>query len=214
MVASSSAGGQIHWRHPEIPIEQWTTTPPLPTALGQQFSASTAALRKKVPSLQHCLLSDGGLDVEKYLQRQVTTRECSLWRTSTALNLIHGVGESLTAGDKAHSLAPGIKKTWAPRCVYGRKESADSELQVMKPNECQWWGMYVNNHLILEDSSMQTKFRVRFQIPYSNYLELLQWIRDNTRFARWCGAKSKKDVFSDRIVGTWIAALPWTPMDL
>jgi hypothetical protein len=36
---------------------------------------------------------------------------------------------------------------------------------------------------------MRTKFRVRFRIPYSNYLELLQWIRDDTRFARWCGAK-------------------------
>ncbi len=93
-----------------------------------------------------------------------------------ALNLIHGVGESLSAGVKARSLAPGIKKTWAPRCDYGRKDSADSELHVMKPEECQWWGMYINNHLMLEDSSMRTKFRVRFQIPHSNYLELLQWI--------------------------------------
>jgi len=114
-----------------------------------------------------------------------------------AQNLIHGVGESLSAGVKAHSLVPGIKKTWAPRCVYGRKDSADSELHVMKPNECQWWGMYINNHLMLEDSSMQMKFQMRFRIPYSNYLELLQWIRDDARFARWCGAKSKKEVFSD-----------------
>jgi len=44
---------------------------------------------------------------------------------------IHGVGESLSAGVKVHSLAPGIKKTRAPRCVYGRKDSADSELHVM-----------------------------------------------------------------------------------
>jgi hypothetical protein len=103
---------------------------------------------------------------------------------------MHGVGESLSAGVKARSLVPGIKKTRAPTCVYGRKDSADSELHVMKPKECQWWGMYINNHLILEDSSMKTKFRVRFRIPYSNYLELLQWIRDDTCFACWCGAKS------------------------
>ena len=69
------------------------------------------------------------------------------------------------------------------------KNSADLELQVMKPKECQWWDMYVNNYLMLEDSSMQAKFWVRFRIPYSNYLELLQWIRDDTHFARWCGAK-------------------------
>ena len=36
---------------------------------------------------------------------------------------------------------------------------------------------------------MRAKFRNRFRIPYSNYLELLQWIRDDTRFACWCGAK-------------------------
>jgi hypothetical protein len=75
-----------------------------------------------------------------------------------ALNLIQGVGESLSAGTKALN----FKKSPAPRCVYGRKDSADSELQVMKPRECQWWGMYVNNYLMLEDSPMRTKFRVRF----------------------------------------------------
>jgi hypothetical protein len=68
-----------------------------------------------------------------------------------ALNLIHGVSESLSAGGKA------LEKSRAPRCVYGRKDSADSELQVMQPKECQWWDMYVNNCLMLEDSSMRAK---------------------------------------------------------
>ncbi len=77
------------------------------------------------------------------------------------LNLIHSVGESLSASGKA------LKKSRAPRCVYGRKDFADSELQVMKPKECQWWDMYVNNYLMLEDSSMRAKFRSRFRIPYS-----------------------------------------------
>ncbi len=113
MVLSSSVSGQIPPSLPEIPIEQWTTTPP-PTALGRQFSESTATPPKKVLSLQHYLLSYGGLDVEKYLWRQVSAHEWLLWRTSTALNLIHGVGESLSAGVKA----PAIKKTRAPRCVY------------------------------------------------------------------------------------------------
>jgi hypothetical protein len=79
-----------------------------------------------------------------------------------SLNLIHGIGESLSAGVEALSLAPGIKKTRAPRCVYGRKDSADSELQILKPKECQWWDYYVNNYLMFEDSFMRVKFRNRF----------------------------------------------------
>ena len=31
-----------------------------------------------------------------------------------------------------------LVKTWAPRCVYCRKESVDLELQIIKPKECQW----------------------------------------------------------------------------
>ena len=133
------------------------TPPHLPTAPGRQFSVSTAAPPKRVTSLHHCVRSDGGLDVEKYLQRQAIAREWSIWRTSVAQNLIHGVGESLSAAVKATT-----KKTRAPRCVYGRKDSADSELQVMKPKECQWWDYYVNNHLMFEDSFMRAKFRNRF----------------------------------------------------
>ena len=43
---------------------------------------------------------------------------------------------------------------------------------------------------------MQAKFRVRFRMPYFNYLELLQWIGDDTHFARWRGAKSNNKMSS------------------
>ena len=164
--------------------------PPPPTAPGRQFSVSTAAPPKRVTSLHHCVRSDGGLDVEKYLQRQAIAREWSLWRTSMAQNLIHGIGESLSAAVKA------TKKTRAPRCVYGRKDAADSELQILKPKECQWWDYYVNNYLMFEDSFMRAKFRNRFRLPYANYLDLLQWIRDDSRFARWCGEKVNRKMSS------------------
>ena len=59
--------------HPEIPFDDGQT--PLPTALVQQFSASSAAPPKKVPSLQHCFLSDGCFYVQKFLQRQVAARK-------------------------------------------------------------------------------------------------------------------------------------------
>jgi hypothetical protein len=141
---------------PEIPVTM-EPPPPTPTALGQQFSVSTDAPPKRVPSLHHCVRSDGGLDVEKYLQRQAIARKWSLWRTSMALNLVvHGVGESISAAVKA----PKISR--APRCVYGRKDAADSELQILKPKECQWWDYYVNNYLMFEDSFMRAKFRNRF----------------------------------------------------
>jgi hypothetical protein len=89
---------------PEIPIDDGHPPPP-PTALVRQLSASSAAPPEKVPSLKHCFLSDGCFDVQNFLQPQVASRECSLWRTLTALNLIHGVGdgESLSIGKKAHA---------------------------------------------------------------------------------------------------------------
>jgi hypothetical protein len=85
------------WTNPLAFIQKFplTMANPPPTALVRQFSASSAAPQKKVPSLQYCFLSDGCVDVQKFLQRQVAARKCSLWRTSTALNLIHGVSESL-----------------------------------------------------------------------------------------------------------------------
>jgi hypothetical protein len=43
---------------------------------------------------------------------------------------------------------------------------------------------------------MRAKFRGRFRIPYFNYLEVLQWIRDDTRFARWCGVKCNNKMSS------------------
>ena len=42
---------------------------------------------------------------------------------------------------------------------------------------------------------MQTKFRVRFPIPYSNYLELLHWIQDDTQtsgFHRFIDASAQQ----------------------
>ena len=43
---------------------------------------------------------------------------------------------------------------------------------------------------------MQAKFRVRFRITCFNYLELVQWLGDDTCFARWCGVKSNNKMYS------------------
>ena len=123
--ASSSASGQIHLSLRKIPIDNGQ--PPLPpTAPSRQFSGLPAGPPKRVPSLQHCLLSDGGLDVEKYLHVKLPLANgCS--GGLMALNLIHGVGESLSAGSKARSLAMDFKKIpgtkmclWTQRfCGFG-----------------------------------------------------------------------------------------------
>lgn len=39
---------------------------------------------------------------------------------------------------------------------------------------------------------MRAKFRVRFRLPYPNYLELIEWIRNDPRFSRWCNVKKNK----------------------
>ena len=54
----------------------------------------------------------------------------------------------------------------------------------------------MDNHLMLEDSSLCAKFQTRFRDPYANYLELLQWIIDDARFARWCGEKINNEMSS------------------
>ena len=63
--------------------------PPPSTTVGRQLSPLM-----RIPSLRDCFLSDGGFDVDKYLQRQTALRQRLLWRTSTALNLTNVVGES------------------------------------------------------------------------------------------------------------------------
>ena len=59
-----------------------TPPPPAPSALVRQFSASSAAPPKKVPSLQHCFLSDGFLMFKNIYSFKLPL--ASLWRTSTA----------------------------------------------------------------------------------------------------------------------------------
>jgi hypothetical protein len=56
------------------------TPPPPHTAVGQQLLPT-----RQVPLLRDCSISDGGFDVNKYLQRQTALCQRLLWRTSTAL---------------------------------------------------------------------------------------------------------------------------------
>jgi hypothetical protein len=65
-------------------------TPP-PTTVGQQLSPP-----RRVPLLRDCFISNGGFDVNKYLQRQTALRQRLFWGVEAALNLTNVVGESLS----------------------------------------------------------------------------------------------------------------------
>jgi hypothetical protein len=112
----------LMWTNPLASVQKFplTDSPPphrsCPTILCIQCcSAKEGSLTAAM------ILSDGCFDVQKFLQCQVAARECSLWRTSTALNLTHGVGESLTVGKKACAVATGIKKTGAKMCSWPQR---------------------------------------------------------------------------------------------
>jgi len=77
----------------------------------------------------------------------------------------------------------------APRRVWARKSAEDAPLELITPQESCWYVMYVSNVLIAEDSRMMDKFRVRFRLPYPNYLELVDAVRSHAIFDRWCGHK-------------------------
>ncbi len=49
---------------------------------------------------------------------------------------------------------------------------------------------YVRNYYNTEDVKLQKKFRLRFRLPYEQYLDLVQQVQSNVLFDRWCGFKS------------------------
>jgi hypothetical protein len=43
---------------------------------------------------------------------------------------------------------------------------------------------------------LQKAFRLRFRLPYKQYLELVQQVQSNKLFDRWCGSKSNNKMVS------------------
>ena len=53
-----------------------------------------------------------------------------------------------------------------------------------------WYKFYVRNFYINQDVKLVKAFHNRFRLPYPQFLELVEDIRSNNLFDRWCGHKS------------------------
>jgi hypothetical protein len=86
---------------------------------------------------------------------------------------------------------PTEKKKRAPRGVLARKDTEDGPLEIILPEDSLWYKAYVCNFLMVEpESSMAKKFRERFRLPYTNFLQLVASVSESDLFDRWCGYKS------------------------
>jgi hypothetical protein len=63
-------------------------------------------------------------------------------------------------------------------------------LEIIPPEESTWYKFYVRNFYITQDTKLAKAFRNRFRLPYAQYLQLVEDIRSNDLFDRWCGYKS------------------------
>jgi hypothetical protein len=62
--------------------------------------------------------------------------------------------------------------------------------EVIMPKESLWYRYYVAIFLMYDvDSPMAKKICLRFWIPFPSYLELVEQIKADDRFDRWCGFK-------------------------
>jgi hypothetical protein len=95
--------------------------------------------------------------------------------------------------DDAPSSSAQEHRKRALMVVYARKDSEDGPLVVIPPSESLWYKMYVENYYLSKSVCMQEKFRLRFCLPYKSYWELVQWVRGDPLFDRWCGKKIKNN---------------------
>ena len=102
-----------------------------------------------------------------------------------------GGGESHAASVEQQQQSNDVSvKSHRSRCVLGRKDTEDSPLCVITPEESGWYRAYVNNFLLDEaDSFKAKKFWNSFCMPYPSYKDLLHQINYDNRFEGWCGHK-------------------------
>ena len=101
-----------------------------------------------------------------------------------------GIGYAADNETDASAFLPKEKKTRMQRYIYARRDTEDGPLEIITPQESLWYRFYVKNNYINEDVKLQKAFRLRFHLPYKQYLELVQQVQSNELFDRWCGSKS------------------------
>jgi len=141
-----------------------------------------------IPSLGDCF-PRGSIDLCKYVLYSSALRQRGRWRTSLAL-LFGGHGTSPFADNAVNADVHREPKTRTQRYVYAWRDTEDGLLEIIPPEESMWYKFYVRNFFITQDAKLAKAFHNRFHLPYPQFLELVEDIRSNDLFDRWCGYKS------------------------
>jgi hypothetical protein len=83
-----------------------------------------------------------------------------------------------------------VSKTQMQCFVYARRDTEDGLLEIIPPEYSMWYKFYVRNFYIKQDAKLAKAFRNHFRLPYPQFLELVEDVRSNDLFDRWCGYKS------------------------
>ena len=89
---------------------------------------------------------------------------------------------------------------------------------VIPPEELLWYRLYVSNHYLMENPWLWAKFWLWFWLPYDNYKDLVEWVRVDPLFDRWCGYKIRSNKCSPvelLVLGSlWYLGWGWTFDDI
>ena len=95
--------------------------------------------------------------------------------------MVGGAGESsfgigYAANIDTDASVPKEKKMRTQRYIYAQRDTEDGPLEIIPPQESLWYRFYVQNFYLNEDAKLQKAFRLRFRLPYNQYLELVQLV--------------------------------------
>ncbi len=143
-----------------------------------------------MPSLINCFPC-ASVDLGKYVLYSSALSRQVRWHTSLAM-LVGGLGmlPILMDDNTDNADAPWSRKTQTQPYIYARWDTEDGPLEILPPEQSLWYKFYVRNFYINEDAKLQKAFCLCFHLPYQQYLKLVEDIRLNELFDRWCGYKS------------------------
>ena len=129
-------------------------------------------------SILQCFKSNGNFDVEQYIKLRAKRR------AATTEEIVE-VCMSTAAEEESVSTRNKRSRTRDVRGQMPKKLAADGITMVpIDPQETPWWSMYVASPA-LNNKSFVTKFRRRFRMPYQQFLELCEDVREDQLFERW-----------------------------
>jgi hypothetical protein len=176
----------IRWNYP-LSSRRLSLLPPLSTRPIHHCACQYGLVYHKMGSLM--LKNIGNTPPLSYLERVVTWHQF--------LRELFLVSVSCTTPLLSMRALPSAKKSHSRRCVLARKDTKDGPLCIITPQESSWYCVYNDNYLLRKANSfMAKKFCNRFCFPYSSFLDLLNQVKSNKRFDRWCCSKSNEKKLS------------------